>query len=137
MVAPEGPKAAKGRPRFHATASQRQTVEAMAGCGIPETDISLVMGVAPKTLRKHFRSELDTGHIKANAKIAGNLYRIATGNGREAVTAAIFWLKTRSGWKEPVPERVYPLGKKEIQSNAWKNIDPASDWGDDLTPGST
>jgi hypothetical protein len=42
--------------------------------------------------RKHFREELDTGHIKASAKVAGNLYRIATGSGREAVTAAIFWL---------------------------------------------
>ena len=136
MAQPEFPKNPKGRPRFQPSASQRQTVEAMAGCGIPETDISLVLAVAPKTLRKHFRSELDTGHIKANAKIAGNLYRIATGNGREAVTAAIFWLKTRSGWKEPVPERVYPLGKKEILNNAWKNVDPGSDWGDDLIPGS-
>jgi hypothetical protein len=27
-------------------------------------------------------------------------YRKATGDGREAVTAAIFWLKTRAGWKE-------------------------------------
>jgi hypothetical protein len=41
--------------------------------------------------------ELDTGHIKASAKVAGNLYRIATGSGREAVTAAIFWLKVRAG----------------------------------------
>jgi hypothetical protein len=24
-------------------------------------------------IRKHFRAELDTGHIKANAKVAGNL----------------------------------------------------------------
>ena len=29
-----------------------------------------------------------------------NLYRKATGDGREAVIAAIFWLKTRAGWKE-------------------------------------
>ena len=27
-------------------------------------------------------------------------YRKATGEGREAVTAAIFWLKTRAGWRE-------------------------------------
>ena len=44
-------------------------VEAMAGCGIPETDIATVVGIAAKTLRKHFRTELDTGHIKANAKL--------------------------------------------------------------------
>jgi hypothetical protein len=67
----------------------------------PETDIAPVVGIAAKTLRKHFRAELDTGHIKANAKVAGNLYRIATGSGREAVTAAIFWMKVRAGWCEP------------------------------------
>jgi len=32
--------------------------------------------------------------------VAENLYRKATGEGREAVIAAIFWLKTRAGWKE-------------------------------------
>ena len=70
-----------GRPSFQPTPSQRQMVEAMAGCGIPETDIATVVGIAAKTLRKYFRAELDTGHIKANAKVAGNLYRIATGSG--------------------------------------------------------
>ena len=75
-------------------------VEAMAGCGIPETDIAAVVEIAPKTLRKHFRTELASGHIKANAKVAESLYRRATGDGREAVAAAIFWLKTRAHWKE-------------------------------------
>ena len=32
--------------------------------------------------------------------MAENLYRKATGEGREAVTAAIFWLKARARWKE-------------------------------------
>jgi hypothetical protein len=35
--------------------------------------------------------------------VAENLYRKATGEGREAVTAAIFWLKTRAGWRESRP----------------------------------
>ncbi len=61
---------------------------------------ALAEGGDPKTLRKHYRDELDTGHVKANAKVAENLYRKATGEGREAVVAAIFWLKTRAGWKE-------------------------------------
>ena len=34
--------------------------------------------------------------------MAENLCRKATGDGREAVIAAIFWLKTRAGWKETV-----------------------------------
>jgi hypothetical protein len=78
----------------------RRQVEAMAGYGVPEADIAGVIGIDPKTLRKHYRSELDHGHVKANAKVAENLYRKATGDGRESVIAAIFWLKTRAGWKE-------------------------------------
>ena len=59
-----------------------------------------MIGIDAKTLRKHYRHELDFGHTKANAKVAENLYRKATGEGREAVTAAIFWLKARARWKE-------------------------------------
>jgi hypothetical protein len=72
----------------------------MAGYGVAEADIARVIGIDPKTLRKHYRDELDLGHVKANAKVAENLFRKATGEGRESVTAAIFWLKTRARWKE-------------------------------------
>ena len=132
MTRPETAKRSGGRPAFSPTAAQRQTVEAMAGCGIPEDEISAFLDVAPKTLRKHFRVELDTGHIKANAKVASNLYRLATGSGREAVTAAIFWLKTRAGWSEPASIRQYPLGKKELHEIAARTMDASSDWGTDL-----
>ena len=53
--------------------------------------------------------------MKVKAKVAGCLYRIATGRGRDAVTAAIFWLKVRAGWREPLGVRQYPMGKKEAQ----------------------
>ena len=84
----------------------RRQVEAIAGYGIPEADIATVLEIDPKTLRKHYRKELDKGHIKSTAKVAENLYKKATGEGREAVTAAIFWLKTRAGWKETVVQEV-------------------------------
>ena len=64
------------------------------------------VGIDAKTLRKHYRQELDHGHIKANAKVAENLYRKAIGEGRESVTAAIFWLKTRARWKETIVNEV-------------------------------
>ena len=79
---------------------QRRQVEALAGYGVPEAEIAGMMAIDPKTLRKHYRHELDHGHTKANAKVAENLFRKATGEGREAVTAAIFWLKARARWKE-------------------------------------
>src|ERR1700730_10560277 len=78
----------------------RRQVEAMAAYGVPEADIARVIAVDPKTLRKHDRQELDIGSVKANTKIAESLYRKALGDGAQSVTAAIFWLKTRAGWKE-------------------------------------
>jgi hypothetical protein len=69
----------------------------LAAYGIPEADISGVVGIDPKTLRKHYREELDLGEAKANAQVAGFLFNAAK-NGN--VTAQIFWLKTRAKWRE-------------------------------------
>ena len=95
------PATAAQEPGDHAPSpASRQQVEAMAAYGIPETDIARVLEVDVEMLRRHYRKELGSGHVKATAKVAENLYRKATGEGREAVVAAIFWLKTRAGWKE-------------------------------------
>jgi hypothetical protein len=83
-----------GRRAHRPTAFTRRQVEAMAGYGVPEESIARVVGVDPKTLRKHYCEELDTGQIKATAKVAESLFRKATGEGSQSVTAAIFWLKT-------------------------------------------
>jgi len=72
----------------------------MAAYGVPEMDIAEVIGVDPKTLRKHYRAELRQGHTKANSRVAESLYRKATSEGPQSVTAAIFWLKTRAAWRE-------------------------------------
>jgi len=86
-----------GRRAHRPDPAQRRQVEAMAAYGIPETDISRVVGVDPKTLRKCYREELDLGETKANAQVAGFLFSAAkSGN----VTAQIFWLKTRARWHE-------------------------------------
>ena len=94
---PRKAKRKTGRPPHKPTDDMRKTVEAMAGYGIPQTDIGLVVGISKPTLEKHYRVELDTGAIKANSKIAESLYKQATGGN---VTAAIWWTKARMGWSE-------------------------------------
>ena len=91
----------------------RRQVEAMAAYGIPEIDIARVVGVDPKTLRKHYRDELDMGETKANAQVAGFLFNSArSGN----VTAQIFWLKTRARWRETPTELRHSgsIGRKDM-----------------------
>ncbi len=123
-----------GRPFHVPTAEQRKIVESMAGFGIPQESIGKVVGVGPDALRAHYRTELDNGMTVANYNVAKNLYAIAQGTGREAVTACIFWLKTRAGWSEygPTPKnQEEPIGKKEqanreavtaAQDTGWANL---------------
>ena len=95
-------------------AFHRRQVEAMAGYGVAETDIARVVGIDPKTLRRHYRDELDTGHIKATAKVAESLFRKATTDGAQSVTAAIFWLKTRGGWRESPQSHQVEMGVRRV-----------------------
>jgi hypothetical protein len=50
------------------------------------------------------------------------------GSGREAATAAIFWLKVRAGWREPLGVRQYPMGKKEPQQLAARTPAVGTKW---------
>src|SRR6478735_10692924 len=102
-----------GRRAHKPDPAQRRQVEALAAYGIPEADISGVVGIDPKTLRKHYRDELDLGETKANAQVAGFLFSAAK-NGN--VTAQIFWLKTRARWKETPSEHWHSgaIGHKDL-----------------------
>jgi hypothetical protein len=102
-----------GRRSHKPDQAQRRQVEAMAGFGIPEPDIARVVGVDPKTLRKHYRDELDMGETKANAQVAGFLFNSArSGN----VSAQIFWLKTRARWRETPVELKHSgtIGRRDL-----------------------
>jgi len=98
------------RPEYEPTAKDRATVQTMAAYGISQAEISAVVGCDEKTLRKHFRQEIDTAATQANARVAAALFKKATGDGPSSVSAAIFWLKARAGWTEIKEE---PIGKKE------------------------
>jgi hypothetical protein len=83
---------------FQPTDEQRRLVKALAGFGVTHDDIAVQVGCEPKTLRKHFRDELDRGSVEATAKVAQSLFQMAT-TGKN-VAAAIFWMKARAGWRE-------------------------------------
>ena len=85
------------KPPFKPTDEQRKLVEQMSAVGIPHESIALVLEIDPKTLRKHFKSELDTAAIKANAKIGGTLYNKAMSGD---TTVAIWWSKALMRWSE-------------------------------------
>jgi predicted ArsR family transcriptional regulator len=83
---------------FQPTEEQRRTVRVMAGFGIPQPDIATLLDIDPKTLRLHFRRELDRGSVEATVKVAQTLFQMATSGQNTA--ASIFWMKARAGWRE-------------------------------------
>jgi hypothetical protein len=109
--------ATRGRPVFQPTNAQRQNVEVMAGLGIPEEQICMVVRdrrdkpICRNTLRRHFGKELQTGATKLNAKVGH--FMVATIFGTrppdgvtpirdERVRGRLgeLYLKARMGWRE-------------------------------------
>lgn len=85
--------------RHAPTEQMRKEVSAYAAVGVPHHDIAKLIGIDTKTMLKYYRDELDTGKTRANAKVAGSLYKQALeGN----TAAAIFWMKAQAGWSEKV-----------------------------------
>jgi hypothetical protein len=66
------------RPSFTPTERQRSDVAIMAGSGRRHENMAAKLGIAPKTLRKHFRKELSVGAIEAHLGIRKTLYGMAT-----------------------------------------------------------
>jgi len=108
-----------GRKPFVPTPEQRSNVKALAGLGMPQEQICRLVTNPPldvKTLRKHFRLEIETAEIKLHALMGNFTVANILGMAPPAGTRAIdnqharasllkFYAKTRMGWKEPVVNR--------------------------------
>ena len=84
------------RKPFIATPALRKKVHSLAAVGTPQEDIARIIGCTGKTLRKHFRYEINVAAAEANAAVIGALFKSAMeGN----LGAQIFWAKTKLGFK--------------------------------------
>jgi hypothetical protein len=71
----------------------------MSGYGIKQEGITKMLGLrSPKTLRKHFREELDRGAVEAHAQVAQTCYQMANSGKHPQIT--MFWLRTQGRWRE-------------------------------------
>jgi hypothetical protein len=88
-----------GRKKFEPDPAQRQLVKSLAALGGRHEEIAAQVGLrSAKTLRKHFRTELDRGAAEANSQVARAMFRMAVSGDHPSAT--IFWLKCRAGWRE-------------------------------------
>lgn len=106
----------RGQPAHEPTEKSRATVKAMSAFGIPQDSVARVLDIDSKTLRLHYRDELDLGVIEANSKIAETLFNQGVREGNTA--ALIWWTKSRMGWKETTRVETEDMGSKEARDAA-------------------
>jgi hypothetical protein len=98
------------------TAATRKLVRTLAGVGQDQDDIARQVGISPKTLRLHYRDELDEGHTEAVAAVIGKLYEmIQDGNSK----AAIFADKCRGGKRDEAPPKPPPKETNRFTDPRW------------------
>jgi len=113
------------RRRHQPTEEQRRQVMTMAGFGIPQPEIARLINISDRTLRTYYRRELDTGATEANVRVAQSLYTMAVKD--RVPSAAIFWLKSRAGWKEaPQDLNIGGTDKPMMVDFRWSDALPAA-----------
>lgn len=88
------------RKTYRPTSRTSEQVESLVAGGVDHKVIARVIGCTMKELQEHHSEELETGLATANARVIRNVFVTATGNSRNAMTAAALWLKNKAGWKE-------------------------------------
>lgn len=95
------------KPLHKPTDKTRAEIVALRSYGVPIKEVAAYIGIDDKTLYKYYKDELENSAIKANANVGKFLYQAASGQAlttgasySDCVRAAMFWAKTRMGWKE-------------------------------------
>jgi len=112
------------KPLHQPTEKTRAEIVALRSYGVPIKEVAFYIGIDDKTLYKYYRDELELSSTKANANVGKFLYQAASGQAlatgathSDCVRAAMFWAKTRMGWKETnVQEHTGANGKDLIPS---------------------
>jgi hypothetical protein len=93
--------------QFAPSDEQRREVMLLTGFRLKPDVIGLLirhpmtgLPLGGEAVRRLFPHELLAGKAMVDAKVAESLYKKAIGNGNQAVTAAIFWMKANAGWAE-------------------------------------
>jgi len=95
------------KPLHQPTEKTRAEIIALRSYGVPIKEVAAYIGIDDKTLYKYYKDELENSAMKANANVGKFLYQAASGQAlatgatySDCVRAAMFWAKTRMGWKE-------------------------------------
>lgn len=77
-------------------------MELMAGLGIKNRDIALVIGVSKAMLEARCSDIIARSRVVMHMRVGANIYKMATGdpNHKNTALTAIFYAKSQMGWQE-------------------------------------
>jgi len=88
----------RGKDNIHSPTDEIRKKIMSYGCaGLTQGQMAILMELDEKTLRKHYRRELDLGKVDAVAKIGGTVFQQAIDGD---VASQLFFLKCQGGWRE-------------------------------------
>jgi hypothetical protein len=135
-------KRGRGQPAFEPTDEQRNLVKLLAGFGIPQERICLVVNsprtgrpITKETLERAFAHGLEVGSIEMDSVCASMLAtKVRQGN----MTAIIWYMKNRMGWRDVVeqqggvPQRVVEIRREDLARQLEERGLPPSVFGVDV-----
>ena len=116
------------KPLHQPTDKTRAEIIALRSYGVPIKEVAAYIGIDDKTLYKYYKDELENSATKANANVGKFLYQAASGQAlttgathSDCVRAAMFWAKTRMGWKETNVQEVTGANGADLPKNKWRH----------------
>lgn len=106
---------------FEPTDKDREMVKNMSRCNMPQETMTLMVRwpngrpISVRTLRKHFREELITGHAEVGMQLVGAAYKKAMAGDTGAIC---FLLKTGYGFRETVHQEITGKDGAPLQTTA-------------------
>jgi hypothetical protein len=100
-----GARAGAGQPPYQPMPADRATVRNLVVAGYSHERIAACIGthgISERTLRKHFRRELDTSKAEVDAFATNTIIELMKARN---LGAACFYLKCRVGWQETQAHR--------------------------------
>jgi hypothetical protein len=88
--------------KWEPTNEQVRQIEIMAGLGMKDSQIAMVLDVRLAALRASCADLIAKAPLGMDLKVGANLFRMATGDVKHKNTAlaAVWWTKARMGWKD-------------------------------------
>jgi DNA-binding CsgD family transcriptional regulator len=124
-----------GRPKFKPTRHQRREVEILAGAHVSQEDIARRLKIDAKTLREHFREELDNGAVKRRTDIIIAQYERAVKTSSTDATKYLGYGNIEPNPNGPArPAKPEEPGKKELAHIGAQTAEKGTSWDDLVNP---